>query len=193
MGINLQKGQTIDLSKSAGGALVAIAAAAGWDPVKKKSFFGMGGGGGDIDLDASCAIFAGGRLIDSVWFGQKRSNDGAIIHSGDNLTGQGDGDDETINLDLSRLNPSADAIVFTINSFRGQTFNEVDNAYTRIINLKNNEELCRYSLSESGSHTGMIIGVLRKDGNDWSFTAIGERTSGRTIQDMVPQMQNFLR
>lgn len=192
MAINLQKGQTIDLKKSDGGALVAIAAGAGWDPVKKKGFLGFGGGGGDIDLDASCAIFAGNRLIDSVWFGQKRSNDGSIVHSGDNLTGQGDGDDETINLDLSRLDPNATAIVFTINSFRGQTFNEVENAYTRILDLKTNQELCRYSLSESGNHTGMIIGALKKTSNGWTFTAIGERTSGRTIQDMVPQMQNFL-
>lgn len=189
MGINLSKGQTIDLTKSAGGTLTTIAAAAGWDPAKKKKSFFGGGGSSEIDLDASCAIFSGSNLTDTVYFGQKNSQDGAIRHSGDNLTGAGDGDDETINLDLSRLNPAATAIVFTINSFQGQTFNEVDNAYTRIIDLKTNAELCRYSLSDAGTHTGMIIGVLKKSGSDWTFTAIGERTNGRTIQDMVPQMR----
>ena len=192
MGINLTKGQTIDLNKTAGSALSAIAAAAGWDPVKKKSFFGLGGGG-SIDLDASCAVFSGKNLIDTVWFRKKVSDDRAIVHSGDNLTGDGDGDDETINIDLSRISSSATAIVFTINSFQGQTFNEVANAYTRIIDLKTNAELCRFSLSDAGPHTGMIVGVLKKTAEGWTFTAIGERTNGRTIEQMSSQMVPYLR
>lgn len=190
--INLKKGEGINLSKSAGTALTSVMVGAGWDPVKKKGFLGFGGGSNDIDLDASCGIFAGGQLIDQVWFQQKESRDGAIRHSGDNLTGQGDGDDETINVDLSRLNPSADGLVFTINSFRGQTFNEVENAYIRVVNNSTGQELGRYSLSESGSHTGMVVASLKKRADGWHFTAVGERTNGRTIRDMSAQMANAL-
>ena len=108
MGINLQKGQKISLEKEAGGGLSRIVMGLGWDAAKGKvgmlgGLFG-GGGGGSVDLDASCLMFDdGGRLIDTVWFRQLRSKDGSIQHTGDNLTGEGEGDDEQIIVDLTAV------------------------------------------------------------------------------------------
>ena len=95
MAISLKKNDSVSLKKEAGGGLSAITLGVGWDVAKKGGFMGMfGGGGGDIDLDASCLAFnAGGKVVDQVWFGQLSSKDGSIRHSGDNLTGEGDGDD----------------------------------------------------------------------------------------------------
>ena len=135
MAISLQKGQKISLSKEAGGTLTKVVMGLGWDAVKKekKGLMGfLGGGGGaeqEIDLDASCLMFdERGQVTDSVWFRQLKSHDGSITHTGDNRTGAGDGDDEQIIVDLSRVPPQVKSLVFTVNSFTGQTFQQVANA-----------------------------------------------------------------
>lgn len=191
--ISLQKGQAISLKKNDGGTLQRVAMGTGWDGVKKKGgFLGFGGGRADIDLDASALVYSGGRLIDQIWFRQLASTDGNIIHSGDNRTGDGDGDDETINVDLSRLDASVSAIVFTVNSFTGQGFSEVENAYTRLVDLDTGAEIARYSLSDSGPHTGMVMAVLKRTGSGWEMKAIGERATGRTFHDMQGQIEQHV-
>lgn len=188
--VSLQKGQAISLKKNDGGTLRRVAMGTGWDGARKKGgFFGFGGGKVDIDLDASVLIYSGNRLVDQVWFQQLHSKDGNIHHSGDNRTGDGDGDDETINVDLSKLDASVSALVFVVNSFSGQTFNEVENAYTRLVDLDGGKEIARYSLSDSGPHTGMIMAVVKRDGAGWSMKAIGERAAGRTFHDMRHQIE----
>lgn len=188
--ISLTKGQAISLEKDNGSALKRIAMGTGWDGVKKKGgIFGFGGGAVDIDLDASALVYSGGRKIDEIWFRQLASRDGNIVHSGDNRSGDGDGDDETINIDLSKLDRSVDAIVFTVNSFAGQKFDQVENAYTRLVDLETNKEIARYSLSDSGPHTGMIMAVIKRTGSGWDLKAIGERANGRTFHDMAAQIQ----
>ena len=146
----------------------------------------FGGGGGDIDLDASCLLFDTGRnLLDQVWFRQLRSRDGSIIHSGDNLTGAGDGDDEMITVDLTRLPPQVTALVFTVNSFRGDTFDRIENAYCRLVDATTQAELARYDLTGAGSHTGQVMAQLTREGGGWEMKALGVRTSGRTFHDMM--------
>ena len=185
--VNLQKGQSVRLEKSGGGSLSKTTMGIGWDVRKAKGlgkFFG--GGGGDIDLDASCLLFDNKRdLVDSVWFRQLKSVDGSIVHTGDNRTGAGDGDDEQIIVDLTALPASVSALVFTVNSFQGDTFDRIENAYCRLVDTSTSVELARYDLTGSGSHTGQVMAKLTRGAGGWDMKAIGERTTGRTFHDMM--------
>lgn len=192
--VSLQKGQSVRLEKSGGGTLTRVAMGLGWDVRKAKGVFGLfGGGGADIDLDASCLMFdAGGTLLDQVWFRQLVSNDGSIVHSGDNRTGAGDGDDETINVDLTRLPASVQTLVFTVNSFTGDSFDRIANAYCRVVDLANGKELARYDLTGSGPHTGQVMAKLSRSGDGWEMKALGDRTTGRTFHEMMGAILNAL-
>lgn len=188
MSVSLSKGQKISLEKS-GGGITKLHLGLGWDPAKSenKGFFSklLGGGNDSIDLDASCIVCDAAReTLDVVWFQSLKSKDGAIVHSGDNLTGEGDGDDESISVDTRSLDDRAQHLIFLVSSFRGQTFDEVDNAFCRVLD-DTDSELCRYTLSEKGRHTGVVMGVLSRNGTDWSFKAVGEPADGRTAQDMA--------
>jgi tellurium resistance protein TerZ len=187
MAISLQKNASVSLKKESGGGLSVITLGVGWDVAKKGGLLGMfGGGGGDIDLDASCLTFDGsGRVVDQIWFGQLTSKDGSIRHSGDNLTGEGDGDDESIVIDLTRLSEEVETLVLTVNSFRGQTFEKVANAYGRVLDNKSGRELARFDISDAGPHTGIILASVSRHGGEWTFKAIGERAAGRTVKDMA--------
>ena len=188
MGISLSKKQTISLEKEAGSALTDITMGLGWDPAKSGGgFLGklFGGGNASIDLDASCILMDQNKeSVDTVWFRQLRSNDGSIVHTGDNLTGEGDGDDESIEVALDRLPDNVKYLVFTVNSFTGQTFDDVDNAYCRIVDQRTNRELARFNLSEKGRHTGVIMAVLTRMSSGWDVTALGHATNGRTVRDL---------
>jgi tellurium resistance protein TerZ len=187
MAVSLQKGQKISLDKEAGGALTKITMGLGWDAVKSKGLFGFGAKSADIDLDASVVMFdETNRPLDIVWFRQLKSRDGSIVHSGDNRTGAGDGDDEQISVDLSRVPPNVKALVFTVNSFTGQSFAQVQNAYCRILNAANSQEVARYDLSVTGSHTAQIMAKLYRHNGEWKMHAIGENGVGRTFDDLMP-------
>jgi len=155
----------------------------------KKGFFaGFLGGGApvDIDLDASVIIFdQNKKMIDLVWFRQLKSVDGSVHHSSDNRTGDGDGDDEVIHIDLRILDPRAKYLAFTVNSFRGQTFDEVDNAFARLVDATSGKEICRYTLAEKGRHTGVVMASMEKTISGWQMTAHGTPTSGRTAEQLV--------
>lgn len=189
--VSLSKNQTVSLSKQAP-ALSHLMFGLGWDPIKKKGLLGsLFGGGGSIDLDASCVLLdASGNQIDTIWFRKLKSSCQSVIHSGDNLTGDGDGDgdDETIFVDLARLSANVEYLVFTVNSFRGQTFNEVENAFCRVVDKATNKELVRYTLTEQGSHTGIVIASLQRNHGQWDFTAFGAPCKGRVINDMMPDI-----
>ena len=197
MAVSLQKGQKISLSKEAGGDLTQVKLGLGWDVAQSsqgqkggflgKLFGGASGGGDSIDLDASCIMFdANKQAVDAIWFSQLKSNDGSIVHTGDNRTGDGDGDDEVINVDLSRVPASVTSLVFTVNSFTGQTFETVENAFCRIVNANNNQEVARYNLSAQGGHTAMVMAKVYRHNNEWKMHAIGEIASGRTFHDLMP-------
>lgn len=190
--VSLAKKQTVSLTKQSGSTLTKLQFGLGWDPAKAKSGFLsklFGGGGSDeIDLDASVVTFdIRGSRMDTVWFRQKTSKCGAIKHSGDNLTGEGDGDDESIFVDLTKLPTNVEYLAFTVNSFRGQTFNEVENAFCRVVD-QNNKELVKFQLTEQGTHTGILIASLCRKGGAWEFTAQGMACRGSTIDAMVDQI-----
>jgi tellurium resistance protein TerZ len=190
--INLQKGQKISLEKEAGTTLSSIIMGLGWDAVKKKGFFGFASSD-DIDLDASCLLFDENKqLLDTVWFRQLRSRDGSITHTGDNRTGDGDGDDEQIIVNLNNVPANVKSLVFTVNSFTGQNFSQVANAFCRIVDKASGKEIARYDLSVQGNHSAQIMAKVYRHNNEWKMHAIGENGVGRTFQDLMPQILPLL-
>jgi tellurium resistance protein TerZ len=193
MSVNLQKGQKISLDKEAGVALSKITMGLGWDAIKSKGFLGFGSKTESVDLDASCVLFdESNKPVDFVWFRQLKSRDGSVVHTGDNRTGAGDGDDEQINVDLSAVPAGMKSLVFTVNSFTGQNFAQVENAYCRIINAANGQEVARFNLSVQGAHTAQIMAKLYRHNGEWKMHAIGENGSGRTFEDLMPQITPHL-
>ena len=193
MSVNLQKGQKISLEKEAGGALAKVTMGLGWDAIKSKGLFGFGGKTETVDLDASVVMFdESNRPVDTVWFRQLKSKDGSIVHTGDNRTGAGEGDDEQIIVDLTRVPPNVKSLVFTVNSFTGQSFAQVENGYCRIINATNQQEVARYDLAVQGAHTAQIMAKLYRHNGEWKMHAIGENASGRTFDDLMPAIKSHL-
>jgi len=191
--INLEKGQKISLDKEAGSKLTLITMGLGWDALKSKGIFGFGGSAPDIDLDASCILFdSQGNVTDSVWFGQLHSRDGSVIHTGDNRTGDGDGDDEQILVDLDRVPDKVKSLVFTVNSFTGQNFSQIENASCRILNNVNRKEIACFNLTGLGSHNAQIMTKIYRHGDEWKMHAIGEIANGRTFEELLPKIRLFL-
>ena len=201
MGVNLQKGQKVNLKKSDGQALSRIRIGLGWDPVeqKKGGLFGsiFGGSAPDIDCDASVIVCKGGRLAgkgDVVYFGNLKHSSGAIVHTGDNLTGDGDGDDEQILVDLTAVPAVYDKLVFVVNIYdcksRKQDFGMIANAFIRICDERTGEEFCRYNLSESyAGMTAMIFGEIYRYNGEWKFNAIGQGTKDKGLNELARRYQ----
>jgi tellurium resistance protein TerZ len=191
MAISLQKGQKISLEKESGQSLAKIIMGLGWDAVKKGGLFSRSSG--SIDLDASCVLFdADNKVIDTVWFRQLKSRDGSVTHTGDNTTGEGEGDDEQIIVELAKVPESVKTLVFTVNSFSGQSFDSVANAYCRLLNAANQQEIARYTLSSQGPHTAQIMAKVYRHNNEWKMHAIGEAANGRTIEQLIPAITPYL-
>ena len=201
MGVNLQKGQKVNLKKSDGQALSRIRIGLGWDPVeqKKGGLFGsiFGGSAPDIDCDASVLVCKGGRLSgkkDVVYFGNLKHPSGAIVHTGDNLTGEGEGDDEQILVDLTAVPQDYDKLVFVVNIYdcesRKQDFGMIANAFIRICDERTGEEFCRYNLSESyAGMTAMIFGEIYRHNGEWKFNAIGQGTKDKGLNELARRYQ----
>lgn len=189
MALSLVKGQKISLEKESGTSLSKVVMGLGWDVAEKKGFFGFGAQSSSIDLDASCVLLdANKNMVDVVYFQQLKSKDGSVQHTGDNRTGEGDGDDEQIIVDLTKVSDNVTSLVFTINSYQGQSFNEVQNAYTRIINANNNAEIARFTLSGGGNNTAMIMAKVYKNNNEWKMHAIGEPCNGKTVSELMEEV-----
>ena len=196
MAISLSKNQTISLEKEAGTGLKKIRLGVGWVPVKPSGFFAklLSGNNDAIDLDASCIVLDSARQpLDLVWFRQLKSNDGSIVHSGDNRTGEGDGDDESIQVNLEQLPAGVKHLVFTVNSFTGQNFEAVENAYCRIVDELTGKELARFNLSDKGRHTGVVMACLNRTAAGWDLTAIGSVANGRTAQELANEAAQAVR
>jgi tellurium resistance protein TerZ len=192
MSVNLSKGQKVSLAKQDGGSLTRVRMGLGWDAIKKKGLFG-GSKSQSVDLDASALLFdASGNLVDQVWFRQLRSTDGSIQHTGDNVTGAGEGDDESIKVDLSGVPATVTNVVFTVNSFTGQDFSQIENAFCRLIDEATGAEIARYQLTGSGRHNAQIMAKVGRDGAGWSMTALGIPASGRTFRDLLPALAGAL-
>ena len=202
MGVNLQKGQKVNLKKSDGQALSRIRIGLGWDPVKQEKKGGLfgsifGGSAPDIDCDASVIVCRGGRLAgkdDVVYFGNLKHPSGAIVHTGDNLTGEGEGDDEQILVDLTAVPADYDKLVFVVNIYdcesRKQDFGMIANAFIRICDERTGEEFCRYNLSESyAGMTAMIFGEIYRHNGEWKFNAIGQGTKDKGLNELARRYQ----
>lgn len=191
MGLSLDKGQKLSLSKDNGSALTKIIAGLGWDPVKKRGLFG---GGGEIDLDASVIMFDSNKnALDTVSFSKLNSSDGSVRHSGDNLTGAGDGDDEQIVVDLTRVNPAVQSLVFVITSYSGQKFSQIENVFCRVVDASaGNKEVVRYDLKGAGAggnNTAQIMAKVSRSASGWEFVAVGEAANGRTASKVLADAQ----
>lgn len=178
MAISLTKGGNVNLSKEAP-TLNKMAVGLGWDPRSTD--------GQEFDLDAiAFLINAEGKVrsdVDFIFFNNLKAADGSVEHTGDNRTGDGDGDDEVVNVDLSKLAADVDKVIFcaTIHEgqARNQNFGQVSNAYIRIVDSNNNNEVARYDLSEDGStETAMIFGELYRHNGEWKFRAVGQGFAG---------------
>ncbi|MFF5441620.1 TerD family protein [Streptomyces achromogenes] len=192
MSVNLSKGQAISLEKNDGATLTAVRMGLGWQAAKRRGLFGSRTR--EVDLDASAVLFAGQEPQDVVFFRHLVSDDGSVRHTGDNLVGgagQG-GDDEAILVDLQRVPARIDQIVFTVNSFTGQTFQEVQNAFCRLVDETNGQELARYTLAGGGDYTAQIMAKVHRVGSGWTMTALGAPADGRTFQDLMPAIRRHL-
>ncbi|MFE6962477.1 TerD family protein [Streptomyces sp. NPDC057696] len=176
--VSLQKNQTVSLVKGGQPLLSQVKMGLGWEPAFR---------GKDIDLDASVIAFGPQRNhVDSCYFGKLSIVNGAIKHSGDNLTGEGGGDDEVIVVDLGRLPQDVTGLVFTVNSFSGQKFTEVAKAYCRLIDAATGEELVRFDLTNAEAQTGVMMAkLIRQFSGEWDMTAMGDFVKSRTVRGMV--------
>ena len=188
--VNLQKGQRVSLRKEDGIALSMVRMGLGWDPVKKRSMFGSREV--EIDLDASAVMFADQQPVEIVFFNNLMAKDGSVQHLGDNRTGAGDGDDESIIVDLNRVPAHITSVVFIVTSYEGQTFEQVANAFCRLVDHTNNSEQVRYTLGGGGAFTGMVMAKVFRESGNWKLQAIGEGMQARTPIDAVPQLIPFL-
>lgn len=182
MPVSLKKGEKVSLTKSAGSAgLTKIMIGLGWDARVTD--------GKPFDADASAFLLADTGKVKSdeglIFFNNKKSACGAVEHMGDNTTGAGDGDDEVISVDLNKVPANVQHIVFTVNSFLGQKFDVVENAFVRIVNGAGGAELCRFQLSAKVPNTAMIMSRLYRHNGEWKFAAIGDPADGRTVQDLA--------
>ncbi|MEN3585073.1 TerD family protein [Streptomyces sp. ZYX-F-203] len=176
--VSLRKNQTVSLVKGGRPVLSSVMMGLGWEPAHR---------GKDIDLDASVIAYGPRRdHVDSCYFGKLQIVGGAIRHSGDNLTGEGGGDDEVITVDLGRLPQDVTGLVFTVNSFSGQKFTQVAKAYCRLLDGVTGEELVRFDLTGAEPQTGVMMAkLIRQYSGEWEMTAMGDFVKARTVRGMV--------
>ncbi len=203
MAINLVKGQKINLKKDNGSTLQNICVGVNWGAIEKKGWLG-GVKKEAVDLDASCILYDSSKnAIDVIYFGSLKSKDGSIKHSGDDLTGDMDGDDgldnEIITVDFSKLSSNVEHVAFVLNSFRGHDFGTIPFASIRIYEgtpSRVNEVFATYNIAKGegfAGHVSMVMGVFYKRNGEWKFNAIGEPTKDRKLEETIKTVtQNYL-
>lgn len=180
--VSLQKNQTVSLTKGGAPVLTGVKMGLGWEPAYR-----AGRRAQEIDLDASVIAYdANRKKVDACYFGKLVILNGVVQHSGDNLTGEGGGDDEVITVHLGNVPPQVTGLVFTVNSFSGQKFTEVAKAYCRLLDASTGQELVRFDLSNAEPRTGVLMcKLVRQFSGEWDMTALGEYVDSRTVRGMV--------
>ena len=191
MSLSLKKGQKISLSKENAG-LSELVVGLGWDEVKQKSGL-FSSKPKNIDCDAFALLLTNGRLADEsdiVYYANKHHYSESVIHTGDNLTGAGEGDDEQIIVKLNELPAQYDRVVIGVNIYsaaaRKQHFGMIQNAFIRIVDAKTNNEMCIYNLTENYSgQTAMAFGEVYRHNGEWKFTALGQGSNDDSIEEFA--------
>ena len=169
--IELSKGQGMALVDDDGQPLGQLRLGVGWDATPNAG--PLSTGIRNVDLDASVVEFGGGRLFDIAFYNNARTRDGSVVHLGDNTTGSGEGDDETITVDLAQVHRQIDTIFLLVTSYQGQTLEWIANAYCRVVDDRD-VELARVTLTLGVPETGLVMARISRDGDGWQLSALGE-------------------
>jgi stress response protein SCP2 len=187
--IELTQGQELALTTDDGRPITRLSMGVGW--AKERTAGAIGTGAPDIDLDASAVQFAGGQLFDLAFYNNLQTRDGSVVHLGDNLTGRGEGDDEVITVDLSRVYEKVDTIVFLVSSYQGHSLEWVSRSYCRLVG-DDDIEIARITLFGGVPQTGLALAKLVRDGAQWSLQAIGEGIAVKVPTESVDALRRFL-
>ncbi|MFD3745641.1 TerD family protein [Nocardia sp. NPDC058633] len=171
-------------------ALTHLSMGLGWDPARADGTYARRD---EIDLNAAALSFAGEDFVDGAFHEQLTSRDGALRHLGDSVTGDGDGDNEVIVADLTRLDPAVTTIVFLVTCYTGQRFDQIRNGFCRVVDNVTGIELLRIDLDTVGAHTGIVVGKLHRPHQEWVFTMLGRPIVAQHLVDAVPQVVGYLR
>jgi stress response protein SCP2 len=187
--IELSKGQELALATDDGQPLTKLQMGVGWDKAPTAGFIGTGAP--DIDLDASAVEFAGGQYFDFAFYNNLQTRDGSVVHLGDNLSGRGEGDDEVLTVDLSRVYHQVDTIVFLVSSYQGHSLEWVNRAYCRLVG-DDDVELARFTLTGGVPQTGMVMAKIFRDGEQWRLRAMGEGIAVKVPTASLEALRPFL-
>jgi tellurium resistance protein TerZ len=190
--IELTKGQDLALADDDGRTLTRVRMGLGWDKIPTAGF--ISSGAPEVDLDATAVQFAGGQLFDLAFYNNLTTRDGSVEHLGDNLTGRGEGDDEAITVDLTRVHGPVDTIVFMVSSYQGHTLEWINNAYCRLVDEADGAdvEVARFTLTGGTPETGMAMAKLTRDGEGWRLRAIGEGIAATVPSKSVEALRPYV-
>lgn len=187
--IELTKGQELELLGEDGQPLTGLKLGIGWEKERTAGFIGTGAA--EVDLDASAMEYSRGEFFDLAVFNNLTTRDGSVVHLGDNRTGAGAGDDETITVDLARVHPVIDTIFFLVTSYQGHSLEWVNRAYCRLL-TDDDSELARLTLTHGVPHTGVVMAKIFRDGDHWRLRAIGEGIDAKTSSEAVEGLRPFI-
>lgn len=162
----------------------------GWDPVRGGRW--SGGTRPEIDLNAAAALYADRQLTEVVYHEEMLSRDGTVRLLGDNLTGHGEGDDEVITIDLTRISPPITSVILLVTSYSGQAFDVIENGFCRLVDGLTRREISRFDLPAGPEHTGFVLGRLHHDDGPWQFHVIGVAIPARHPVEAIPHLEQFL-
>lgn len=186
--IDLSTGQTLDLEED-GRSLTRVRMGVGWEHAHTAGF--AGSGAAPVDLDAAAVQFAGGAFFDIAFFNNLATRDGSTTHLGDNTSGKGDGDDETISIDLAGVYAKVDTILFLVTSYQGHSLEYVRNAYCRLLDDAGSE-VARFTITLGVQETGLVMAKLVRAGDGWTLHAIGSGIALTTPTDDIESLTAYV-
>ncbi len=185
----MSEGQSLSLATESGQSLRNVQMAVGWEHTHTAGF--AGSGAAPVDLDASAVQFAGGQFFDIAFFNNLATRDGSVVHLGDNTTGKGEGDDETISVDLPKVYAKVDTILFLVSSYQGHSLEFIRNAYCRLIDDAG-VEFARFTLTLGVQETGLVMAKLVRNGAGWELKAIGSGIALKTPTDSIESLLPYV-
>ena len=188
--IELTSGDEMALVDDTGEPLTRLRMGLGWDHEPTAGFIGTGAP--EIDLDASAVQFGGGQAFDFAFYNNLRTRDGSVVHDGDNKSGRGEGDDEVISVDLTKVHRQIESIVFLVSSYQGHTLEWVNRAYCRLVDDRDNVELARFTLSLGVPETGLVMAKIFRVGDQFKLRAIGEGIRVKVPTESVNALKPYM-